>query len=217
MVKNSRSDVPPFRCHKGTGQGYVLLDGRRMYLGKYDLPETRRKYDQTISEWLTNGRHIPVQNSNQTVADLCDAYSTWARRHYRRPDGSSTFKKWEVVQDSNGRWLIPVRNLKGTVVDLRVYRIGKKAISTKGCKVGLFGSEQLSDQKRKSENVYVCEGEFDAMALDWLLRKIGQKGICVAVPGAGTFKKEWAPWLAGRRVVLCYDNDEPGRRGSKKA
>ena len=42
--------VPPFRVHKGTGQGYVILDGRRVYLGRADLPEAKQRYARAVAE-----------------------------------------------------------------------------------------------------------------------------------------------------------------------
>jgi len=35
-VKIVKHEVPPFRVHKATGQAYVSLDGRRVYLGRAD-------------------------------------------------------------------------------------------------------------------------------------------------------------------------------------
>ena len=30
--------IPPFRIHKASGQGYVSLGGKRIYLGRHDQP-----------------------------------------------------------------------------------------------------------------------------------------------------------------------------------
>lgn len=40
-----------FRHHKATGQGLVELNGRRIYLGRYDLPATAEKYRRLVAEW----------------------------------------------------------------------------------------------------------------------------------------------------------------------
>lgn len=60
--------TPSLRLHKATGQGYVELNGRRIYLGKYELPETEERYHATISEWLANGRKLPVEAAVESVA-----------------------------------------------------------------------------------------------------------------------------------------------------
>lgn len=36
--------VPKYCLHKATGQAYVKIKGRRIYLGKYASPESRHKY-----------------------------------------------------------------------------------------------------------------------------------------------------------------------------
>jgi hypothetical protein len=59
--------------------------------------------------------------------------------------------------------------------------------------------------------VILAEGEWDAMtAFD--------VGFAVATgTGAGTFKPEWGPRLAGRDVAVVYDVDPAGQEGSAKA
>lgn len=136
---------------------------------------------------------------------------------------SFVFKRWGMAMDDYGRWLLPVRNLKGTVQDIRTCTPKEvkdkwdcRLWSTRGCNAGLFGAEQLADKTRKRETVYLCEGEWDTMALDWLLRKLKEPGICVGVPGGLTFKPQWAEWLSGRDVWTLYDNDSTGDKGALK-
>jgi len=77
-VKIVKPDVvPPFRVHKATGQGYVNLDGRRVYLGRADMPEAKRKYAREIVEWTANGGRRSVPVAELTVIELVNAF----RRH----------------------------------------------------------------------------------------------------------------------------------------
>lgn len=125
----------------------------------------------------------------------------------------SAFKPWNIGWTGT-QYAVPIRNLDGNVVDIRLYGLKKKAMrSTAGCHVGLMGAEHLGD--RLDEPVYICEGEWDAMALAWLLRKTKSEGLTVAVPGAGIFKRDWLKWFSGRRVTALYDHDEPGRKGEQ--
>lgn len=116
-------------------------------------------------------------------------------------------------------YTIPVRNPKGVVVDIRRYLLGIKAAhktrSTPGAKAGLWNSDALAEHKGTSK-VYLCEGEWDGMALDWLRRKVKKPGVVVAVPGGDTFKKDWAELFMGKLVVCLYDNDQTGYRGQSK-
>ena len=83
--------------------------------------------------------------------------------------------------------------------------------ATKLCPVG---ADELDDEDRASWEVWVCEGEWDYHAALFLRECTGTECIPIAIPGAGSFAKEWAPWLKGRDVISLYDCDEPGRAGS---
>jgi hypothetical protein len=114
-------------------------------------------------------------------------------------------------------WLVSKPN--GMPNSLRTFVLpkkkGKNAVrAMKGAKLGLLGGEQLGDESRKHEPVFICEGEWDFHALSWVLMEAGQNGIVTAVPGAGVFNKDWAGWFANREVIVCFDCDEAGRTGS---
>ena len=66
--------VPPFRVHKGTGQGYVNLDGRRVYLGRADLPEAKQRYARAVAESGANGGRRSVPQAELTVVELVNAF-----------------------------------------------------------------------------------------------------------------------------------------------
>jgi len=121
------------------------------------------------------------------------------------------FKNWQVGWDGRN-YTIPIRDLDGNVVDIRIYHLGRNMISTGGCHVGLLGAERIG---RKSEPIYLFEGEWDTVAASLIMQKIGIPGVCVGVPGAGIFKPEWIPWFAGRIVHTHYDKDSAGEAGEQ--
>jgi hypothetical protein len=41
--------------------------------------------------------------------------------------------------------------------------------------------------------------------------------VPVGIPGAGTFKDKWCEAFRGKHSTFCYDNDEPGDKGSLRA
>ncbi|HPO17371.1 MAG TPA: site-specific integrase [Candidatus Hydrogenedentes bacterium] len=82
--------IPKFRHHKPTHQGYVELNNHRYYLGRYDDPKTKQRYDRTVQEWLANNRRVPVSPSEITIAEMCAAFMDHAEIHYRHPDGRPT-------------------------------------------------------------------------------------------------------------------------------
>ena len=58
--------------------------------------------------------------------------------------------------------------------------------------------------------VYLTEGESDCMAMIAAGLEADGTAACVASPGT-SFPREWAPLFKGKRVVLCFDTDQPGR------
>ncbi len=103
---------------------------------------------------------------------------------------------------------------KPSICDIRRWKPPKGTmLSTPTAKTGMWNGAQLFNPARKNERVFVCEGEWDGIALQWLLCKLGEKGIVIAMPGANTFKREWVPVFAGRDVYTLYDNDEAGESG----
>lgn len=135
------------------------------------------------------------------------------------------FAPWGVGW--NGvRYTIPGRDAKGYVQDLRTWHWdpaqgGKGMRSTPGRETQMLGLAELvkADAARSAASVWVCEGEWDAMALDWAVRRTGLTGevVVVGVPGAGVFKDAWIPAFSGRDVVLAYDADAAGAAGRAKA
>lgn len=116
----------------------------------------------------------------------------------------------------NDKYIIPMRDTANKVIDLRNFRFGMKLMSTKGCHSGLWGIEGLLTNKDLKIPVYICEGEWDGIAMNWLLKKIKQPGIVVAVPGANMFPKEWWYLFNDRTVFVLYDNDGAGEEGEHK-
>lgn len=146
--------------------------------------------------------------SKQNVDQLTALINRRLSSHRNLP--TEAFKSWHTGWDGQ-RYTWPVRDIKGVVQDIRHYRLGKSMMSTAGCATGLMGAEWLS--KKPKDPVYLCEGEWDAIALRWLIKKLNRPGVVICVPGVGTFKQEWVPWFNGRTVHVLYDSDEAGENG----
>lgn len=124
----------------------------------------------------------------------------------------SAFKAWHVGYDPiRNVYTTPVFNGTESLCDIKKYSIGRKTMSTPGATSGLFNRNKLDHY----DDIYLCEGEWDGMALDWLLRLNGVKACAVAVPGALTFKQAWAPWFQGKNVYCMYDHDGAGEKGQQ--
>jgi hypothetical protein len=114
------------------------------------------------------------------------------------------------------RFTILVRDAKGRPTDIRRYnptaKLGPKMRSTAGAKAGLCNVAALL-ASAASVPVYIVEGEWDCVALTFLLSTVGAPGVVVALPGVGTFKAAWASLFTGRHVTCLFDADTAGKRG----
>lgn len=85
----SRRDVrvPTYRLHKHSGQAIVTLNhggGKRrdVLLGKYNSPESGRKYAQVLAEWEERGRiPEPPPATSQQITILARSADPPHRRH----------------------------------------------------------------------------------------------------------------------------------------
>ena len=113
----------------------------------------------------------------------------------------------------NEVWLFPVRNTRGTIRDLRRWKPGTGCRSTPGCATGMFGAELLTS----ASQVWICEGEWDALAMRRVLREAKASGVvAVGVPGANTFKKAWHEQFMGKSVRVVFDADRAGKMGADR-
>jgi len=80
--------MPKYSKHKASGQARVRIDGRTIYLGKYDSPDSHRKYDALIARWLSGEK--PASPDAMTVSRLCVRYIEEHARLYYRKNGRET-------------------------------------------------------------------------------------------------------------------------------
>lgn len=158
-----------------------------------------------------------TERSKQCLLETSD--SRYRRLAKYRGLPVKAFKRFKVAWDGV-QWLLPCYRGTGMVADIRRWsKSGGKIRSTTGCQTQLFGGAWLERYEvSRGGIVWVCEGEWDAIALAELLSQAGRKDdAVVAMPGADTFKRPWLEWFGGHHVRLCYDNDGAGDRGSMKA
>lgn len=140
----------------------------------------------------------------------------------------ATIKAFQIGWDASGyrvgsegrvkrigskRYTIPVRDEDGQLVNIRRYRLG----DGKGAKVmnatGHGSPPRLfPHQELDHDDLLVVEGELDAL--------VAIANGVPAITGTGGAKRwddRWSREFEGKRVWLCYDNDEDGRKGARKA
>lgn len=110
--------------------------------------------------------------------------------------------------------IIPVHDIDGTFL-FNKYRKNPTVQNTlpkymydTGGSLTLYGAQFLDGVDR----VLVTEGEKDTLvAWSHNIPAVSSTG------GAMSFKEEWAELLAGKEVILCFDNDEAGGVGMARA
>jgi len=87
-------DYVPQHCrHAPTETGYVRLNGKSHYTGRWGSPEARAAYDRLIRDWIANGRQPldPVDGPDAyLVDDLIAEFWLYAKDRYKHPDGTPT-------------------------------------------------------------------------------------------------------------------------------
>jgi KaiC/GvpD/RAD55 family RecA-like ATPase len=157
-----------------------------------------------------------LKNERGLTAETIGKYRLgWAPRSFM----DTMLERWKVadlkqaglVSDENrplfwDRIMIPYYQ-RGHVVTMRGKQIGGNVLQAKDTNIHLFGADNL----RGHSEVYICEGEFDAMYLS----QLGYPAC--AVPGAMNYQEKWNAWFEeARRVFVVLDADETGRRGAHK-
>ena len=88
MASATVSAVPKYRHHKGTGQAFVQIQGRRHYLGKWDSPKSKERYAAFVAELAVRpiaAFPSPLAGTaGDTVVELADAYRDFAQGYYRK-------------------------------------------------------------------------------------------------------------------------------------
>lgn len=150
-----------------------------------------------------------------------DALKKTKKSDYERLSSLRDGMPWQIFRDSQfawskdqNRWLLPINNTKGALANLCVYAPPKIAalMGTAGCAQHLF----LGDKISPTGPIYLCEGQWDAMALRWLLEKNNLDPSLWSVlgcPGSNSFKKEWVELLKNRDVFMFFDKDTAGSTG----
>ena len=109
------------------------------------------------------------------------------------------------------RIVMPVRQPKNTKDGRTIVRCGvvrylpggsPKCLAMPGSKRNLFPAPEVVGRRRP---IFLVEGESTAISV-W---SAGHQAV--AVPGASSWRPEWAQRLWGRKIVILPDCDEPGR------
>jgi len=214
-VPSSTNRLRPFEVHnvEFTGERGDERFGTCPFTGKAEKFYVNIKtglWDSKTAGLSGNTSQFLHQISKMYVSQMTDPLLRRLADDRSLP--SKAFSDWQVGWDGRN-YTIPIRDINSNMVDIRIFHLGRSILSTGGCNVGLMGAERLLT--KKTEPVYLFEGEWDTIAASYIMKKIGIPGICVGLPGAGIFKPEWIPWFSGRVVHTHYDKDGAGELGEQ--
>lgn len=134
--KNERpAPTPKYRRQKsanGHDRAFVVLDGKRIYLGPYNSKESREKYHRLLAEWTANGESMPIRHRKMAMFGRLvipmirgRLVPTWIRAStytVRRPNGviTSLVKKSQAQSVSaccftNALQVGPLRSGEGSI------------------------------------------------------------------------------------------------------
>lgn len=123
-----------------------------------------------------------------------------------------TFLDWGVGY--NGEWYsIPARACANNVAhDIKRFIPGKPSRSTINAKLCLMGPKV----QPASDIVWLCEGEWDGMAMWEALGFARRAERVLSAPGASNLPQMCWDLFQGKDVRVLYDNDDAGRKGAQR-
>ena len=135
--------------------------------------------------------------------------------HEHRGFTDETIARFQLGWDGQ-RVTIPVRDAEGKLVNVRRYLRGSAGEQGKMIALMSGGGPDVVTRvfpgDPMPDEVLLVEGEWDAM----LAQQHGFTGARSMTAGAGIWNPTWTPDFAGRTVVIAYDNDEAGQKGTLK-
>jgi len=84
-----KSQIPPYRLHRGSGQAVVHVNCCDVYLGVHDAPESKAKYLEIIRKVLAEKTNAAMERGallyvDITVDELAAKYNPYAESYYTK-------------------------------------------------------------------------------------------------------------------------------------
>ena len=156
--------------------------------------------------YLTLMRHL----ATTLAEDFSEDDLTRLSRDRQLPE--ETFVSYDFGRTKHF-YTLPVRNTEGEINNVLRYKLGDKLRSSPDCIMGLFGAQRLKDITIINDPIYILEGPWDALAFEWLRRKVNRPGIVTAVLGAGNLPDGLIDLFKDRQVYVIQDHDDAGEKG----
>ncbi|PKN64116.1 MAG: hypothetical protein CVU57_16205 [Deltaproteobacteria bacterium HGW-Deltaproteobacteria-15] len=214
-----------FFCHKCNERGNLITLKKHLGDFEYSRPESRTRkpagklQGQVSAAFPENEKAFTLPDEKKALQAherlLKDpealSYVTEARAITR--ETAIQFKLGLQVDGTGSRWLTIPHYEKGNLINIKSRSLppAEKAFRrVTGARSILFNSDCLQEN---TEEVYIAEGELDAITL----HDRGITNVVSGTTGAGAFDPAWIDQLAKlKRIILCYDPDEAGQKGARE-
>lgn len=169
-----------------------------------DIPEVKSATQTPKSYTKIEISKVEKMHKNLLADDIAKKFLS------DRGINETSIKKFKLGYE-NGNICIP-HLVGGLPVNIKFRNIiFKEYKRVPGCESVLFNLDNLD---RSLDYVIITEGEFDTIKGT----QDGIKNLIATTVGADTFNFEWVKKLEPfKTIYLCYDNDDAGQRGAKKA
>lgn len=192
-----------FDCKLGSCKAHGNINHLLAHIGiqdrvPYDSEHTHEKDDKPF--------YINVDTSHFTSLSP-DDYLT----KYMESRGISleTLNKYNVLKDLSGNKLVFLTKKDDKIVNATYRTKDKLIFMEKGSRQALWGREYLDFSQ---DTINICEGRIDCLTL----MEMGIDNVVSMPNGCSShdwITLEWDLLSRFKNIVLCYDNDEAGKRG----
>ena len=190
-----------FSCEAGGSVYDFYMDSHGV-----DLAAAKSAVDK--NELLATVADEDIEGWNEELLDRPKILK-WLKM--KRGISEDTVRRFSLGWDGE-RITIPVRDIARRAVNVRRYKPngdGSSKVISYGA--GYGGARLFPIHNLDGKSVILFEGEMDTLLASQLsLPAVTSTG------GAGTWKPSWNKFFFGKRVYICYDVDEQGRKGAAK-
>ena len=217
-----------WKCYAGCGSGNVVS-----FHAKITQSTTREAYVELAREY-----HIPLKGATSRTSKSIPGSSSVKKTipfevlqqtlplsgqlqdklTRERGWSKSVCDEYQIGwHEKKRRFTIPIYDDDLEIVNIRLYQpgAGNNKIMSWGSGYGssrLYPLGILDRARREERPVYLCEGEPDTLC------GLSHGMLCITqTAGVSTWRaSEWNALFKGLDVIVCYDNDDPGRMGVEK-
>ncbi|RMD59415.1 MAG: DUF927 domain-containing protein, partial [Nitrospirae bacterium] len=202
-----------WKCFAGCGEGNAIQFYQKLYNLGFKEAVKRISEEEGIDnpfEKRRNGNRKKNKKASYLTTEEIEAIhqalvnNNAVLKHFQDRYGLTlnTIKKYRLGY-KDGKYAIPIE-VSPDKWQIKLH----KGYQTKGAKATIYPPDIIRDDL---PFIIITEGEFKAL----LLIQYGFYAV-TGTAGALTWKQVWNSLFNGLNVIIAYDNDEAGRRGSKK-